>query len=80
MCNEVRVASCHGLAALRRAGKHTGCSRVPGPKASVTLAEEGGQWSGVRNRARRWMSSLKALWVKRGAWIFFDYVFTAAAT
>lgn len=63
---------------------------MPGPKASVTLVEEGGQWSGVsvcvcrggpgKNRARRWMSSLKARWVKRGGWIFFDYVFTAVAT
>lgn len=37
VCNEVKVASCQRFAVVKRAGKHTSCSRLPGLKATVTL-------------------------------------------
>lgn len=40
MGNEVRAAPCQRLAVVKRAGKHTSCSCLPGPKATVTLGEE----------------------------------------
>lgn len=47
--NEVRVPSSQRLAVVRRAGKQTSCSRLPGLKAAVTLVEEEGRvvWGGV---------------------------------
>lgn len=36
----MRVPSSQRLAVVRRAGKHTSCSRLPGLKAAVTLVEE----------------------------------------
>lgn len=38
--NEVRVPSSQRLAVVRRAGKHTSCSCLPGLKAAVTLVVE----------------------------------------
>lgn len=92
VCNEVRVPSCQRLAVVRRAGKHTSCSWLPGLKATVTLVEEeeGGVEGGSRNsrksRARRWMGGLEAQEGERGSWILYDrsvysdYMFTLFGT
>lgn len=52
MCNEVRVASCQRLAVVKRAGKHTSCSWLPGLKATVTLGEEEEEESGAQGGRR----------------------------
>lgn len=53
VCNEVRGASCQRLAVVKRAGKHTSCSRLAGLKATVTLGGGRGGWRAQEKQGRK---------------------------